>query len=185
MSPFSWANAEPGAVIAAGMATASSQWADRRMGVPLVGRSSGSGPLVRARIALSFGEAGRPVKPVGAGRAGRADGKCDSWTAAPAAIRIGAEIANRSHVPAAAPGPSQETPPMASLVKIGSLFLNLDQVLRVDDLFTRTREDKMVVHFSSGDEPLTLAGKEADDLRTWLNTIATNLHAAADPETDG
>ena len=58
---------------------------------------------------------------------------------------------------------------MASLVKIGSLFLNLDQVLRVDDLFARTREDKMVVHFSSGDEPLTLAGQEADDLRTWLN----------------
>jgi hypothetical protein len=32
---------------------------------------------------------------------------------------------------------------------------------------------------------LTLAGKEADDLRTWLNAVATNLHAAADPETDG
>ena len=74
---------------------------------------------------------------------------------------------------------------MASLVKIGSLFLNLDQVLRVDDLFTRTREDKLVVHFSSGDEPLTLAGQEADDLRTWLNTVATNLRQAADPETGG
>lgn len=74
---------------------------------------------------------------------------------------------------------------MASLVKIGSLFLNLDQVLRVDDLFARSREDKMVIHFSSGDEPLTLASKEADDLRTWLNTIATNLHDAADPETHG
>jgi hypothetical protein len=74
---------------------------------------------------------------------------------------------------------------MASLVKIGSLFLNLDQVLRVDDLFARTREDKMVIHFSSGDEPLTLAGKEADDLRTWLNAAAINLHAASDPVTDG
>jgi hypothetical protein len=74
---------------------------------------------------------------------------------------------------------------MASLVKIGSLFLNLDQVLRVDDLFARSREDKLVIHFSSGDEPLTLAGKEADDLRTWLNSVATNLHAAADPESDG
>ena len=74
---------------------------------------------------------------------------------------------------------------MASLVKIGSLFLNLDQVLRVDDLFARTKEDKLVIHFSSGDEPLTLAGQEADDLRTWLNTVATNLRAAADPETDG
>ena len=74
---------------------------------------------------------------------------------------------------------------MANLVKIGSLFLNLDQVLRVDDLFARTREDRMIVYFSSGDEPLTLTGQEADDLRTWLNSVATNLHAAADPETDG
>jgi hypothetical protein len=74
---------------------------------------------------------------------------------------------------------------MASLVKIGSLFLNLDQVLRVDDVFARSREDKLVVHFSSGDEPLTVAGQEADDLRTWLNTIAINLHAAADPESGG
>jgi hypothetical protein len=74
---------------------------------------------------------------------------------------------------------------MASMVKIGSLFLNLDQVLRVDDLFLRTKDDKMVIYFSSGDEPLSLAGRDADDLRTWLNTIATNLHAAVDPETDG
>jgi hypothetical protein len=74
---------------------------------------------------------------------------------------------------------------MANLVKIGSMFLNLDQVLRVDDQFARSREDKMVIHFSSGDEPLTLAGREADDLRTWLNAVATNLHAAAEPESGG
>jgi hypothetical protein len=74
---------------------------------------------------------------------------------------------------------------MATMVKIGTLFLNLDQVIRVDDQFARTREDKMVVYFSSGDEPLTLAGQEADDLRTWLNSMATNLRAAADPEADG
>lgn len=74
---------------------------------------------------------------------------------------------------------------MASMVKIGTLFLNLDQVLRVDDQFARTREDKMVVHFSSGDEPLTLAGQEADDLRTWLNSVATNLRQAGEPETGG
>jgi hypothetical protein len=74
---------------------------------------------------------------------------------------------------------------MANLVKIGSLFLNLDQVLRVDDLFARTREDRMVVYFSSGDEPLALSGQEADDLRTWLNTVATNLRQAADPESGG
>jgi hypothetical protein len=74
---------------------------------------------------------------------------------------------------------------MANLVKIGSLFLNLDQVLRIDDVFIRTREDRLVVYFSSGDEPLTLAGQEADDLRTWLNTVATNLRQAADPESGG
>ena len=74
---------------------------------------------------------------------------------------------------------------MANLIKIGSLFLNLDQVIRVDDLFARTREDRLVVYFSSGDEPLALSGQEADDLRTWLNTSATNLHQAADPESGG
>jgi hypothetical protein len=74
---------------------------------------------------------------------------------------------------------------MAALVKIGTLFLNLDQVLRVDDLFTRTKEDRLVVHFSSGDEPLTLSGQEADDLRTWLNSTATNLRQAGEPETGG
>ncbi len=73
---------------------------------------------------------------------------------------------------------------MASLVKIGSLFLNLDQVLHVDDQFARTREDRLIVHFSSGDEPLTLAGDEADDLRTWLNAVAINLQSL-EPETGG
>jgi hypothetical protein len=74
---------------------------------------------------------------------------------------------------------------MASMVKIGSQFLNLDQVVRIDDLFHRTREDRLVVYFGSGDEPMSLAGQEADDLRTWLNTIATNLRQASDPESGG
>ena len=74
---------------------------------------------------------------------------------------------------------------MAFMVKIGNLFLNLDQVLRVDDLFARTREDKLVVYFSSGDEPLTLSGQEADDLRTWLNSIATNPREGREPEAGG
>jgi len=73
---------------------------------------------------------------------------------------------------------------MASLVKIGSVFLNLDQVFRVDDLFASTREDKLVIYFGFGGS-LTLGGKEADDLRTWLNTVATNLHAAVEPESGG
>lgn len=74
---------------------------------------------------------------------------------------------------------------MASMVKIGSLFLNLDQVIRVDDLFNKTKEDRLVVYFSSGDEPLALSGQEADDLRTWLNSVATNLRQAGDPESGG
>jgi hypothetical protein len=74
---------------------------------------------------------------------------------------------------------------MASMVKIGSLFLNLDQVIRVDDLFNRTREDRLVVYFSSGDEALALSGQEADDLRTWLNAVATNLRQAGEPESGG
>ena len=74
---------------------------------------------------------------------------------------------------------------MANMVKIGSLFLNLDQVSRVDDLFNRTKEDRLVVYFSSGDEPLALSGREADDLRTWLNTVATNLHQATEPDEGG
>lgn len=65
---------------------------------------------------------------------------------------------------------------MTNLVKIGSLFLNLDQVVRVEDLFARTKEDRLVVYFSSGDEPLTLSGHEADDLRTWLNSVATGVN---------
>lgn len=74
---------------------------------------------------------------------------------------------------------------MASMVKIGSLFLNLDQVIRVDDLFNKTKEDRLVVYFSSGDEALALSGQEADDLRTWLNSVATNLRQAGDPESGG
>jgi hypothetical protein len=71
---------------------------------------------------------------------------------------------------------------MASMVKFGSQYINLDQVVRVDDLFHRTHEDRLVVYFGSGDEPMALSGPEADDLRTWLNAVATNLRQAADPE---
>jgi hypothetical protein len=75
---------------------------------------------------------------------------------------------------------------MASLIKIGSTFINLDQVFQVDDLFARTKEDKLVIHFGTAEEhSLTLTGRDADDLRTWLNTLAINLHAAADPDAAG
>jgi hypothetical protein len=66
---------------------------------------------------------------------------------------------------------------MASLIKIGSVFINLDRVIRVDDLHPRTRENKLIVRFDVGEEhSLTLADQAADDLRTWLNSVATNLH---------
>jgi hypothetical protein len=71
---------------------------------------------------------------------------------------------------------------MTSLVKIGSTFINLDRVLQVDDLFARTKEDKLIVRFDCLEQTLTLSGQDADDLRTWLNSIAVNLHAAADPD---
>lgn len=74
---------------------------------------------------------------------------------------------------------------MASMVKIGSIFLNLDQVLRVDDQFAGTHEDRLIVYFGSGHEPLSLSGREADDLRTWLNTTSTNLRQAGEPESGG
>jgi hypothetical protein len=73
---------------------------------------------------------------------------------------------------------------MANLIKIGSTFINLDQVLRVDDLFPRTKEDKLIVRFGVGEEhSLTLSGQEADDLRTWLNSAAANLQASGDLDT--
>jgi len=83
-------------------------------------------------------------------------------------------------------GSAQEILSMANLIKIGSTFLNLDQVLRVDDLFPKTKEDKLIVRFGTGEEhSLTLAGQEADDLRTWLNSCATNLRAPTDLDTAG
>ena len=75
---------------------------------------------------------------------------------------------------------------MASLIKIGSTFINLDQVLQVDDLFARTKENRLIIHFGTGEEhSLTLTGQDADDLRTWLNSLAINLHAAMDPDAQG
>jgi len=65
---------------------------------------------------------------------------------------------------------------MANLIKIGTHFINIEQALRVDDLYPRTRENKLIVRFGRGEEhSLTLEGQDADDLRTWLNSVATNL----------
>ena len=68
---------------------------------------------------------------------------------------------------------------MAHLIKIGHVFLNLDRVEAVEDLFTTTKEDRIVVRFGTGEgDSLVFTGREADDLRTWLNAKATNLHDA-------
>ena len=65
---------------------------------------------------------------------------------------------------------------MASLIKIGHTFLNLDRVQSVVDLFQTRKEDTVVLRFGSGqDDTLTFSGREADDLRTWLNSRAINL----------
>jgi hypothetical protein len=75
---------------------------------------------------------------------------------------------------------------MAHLIKIGHIFLNLDRVRAVEDLFATTREDKVIVRFDQGDEnSQVFTGREADDLRTWLNSKATNLHAATDLDSAG
>ena len=75
---------------------------------------------------------------------------------------------------------------MANLIKIGPLFLNLDLVQTIEDLFASTREDKVVVHFGNGEgNSRTFAGKDADDLRTWLNSVAVNLHSATESESGG
>ena len=73
---------------------------------------------------------------------------------------------------------------MADLIKIGHTFLNLDLVTSVEDLFPSSKQDKVVVRFGPGNE-LEFSGAEADDLRTWLNSRAVNLHQATDLDTGG
>jgi hypothetical protein len=71
---------------------------------------------------------------------------------------------------------------MANLIKIGHTFLNVDRVIAVEDRFTSGKENALVVRYGAGDhETITLSGREADDLRTWLNGAAVNLH---DPGSD-
>src|SRR5947209_16439647 len=82
------------------------------------------------------------------------------------------------------PGPENST--MASLIKIGHIYLNLDLVQSIEDFFPRNKEDKIVVHFNvGGGGGQTFAGRDADDLRTWLNSIAVNLHDATETEITG
>jgi hypothetical protein len=75
---------------------------------------------------------------------------------------------------------------VANLIKIGHIYLNLDRVLSIEDRFPSQKEDTMIVHFGTPqEESMTLVGREADHLRTWLNSIATNLHDAIERESAG
>ena len=65
---------------------------------------------------------------------------------------------------------------MADFVKIGSTYLNIDHVWAIEDRAASERVDELVVRFGGEqDEPRTFTGREADDLRTWLNSQAVNL----------
>jgi hypothetical protein len=65
---------------------------------------------------------------------------------------------------------------MANLIKIGSWFINLDNVRSVQDMVPSVRQNQLILRFSDNpNESITLAGQEADNLRTWLNSIVTDL----------
>jgi hypothetical protein len=73
---------------------------------------------------------------------------------------------------------------VANFIKIGHTYLNLDRVLSIDDRYTSAKEDTMVIHFSTTEEgKMTLANREADLLRTWLNSVATDLRASIERAT--
>jgi hypothetical protein len=72
---------------------------------------------------------------------------------------------------------------MADLIKIGHTFLNLDRVLAVEDQFADGKGDRVVIRFGMAEaEALTFTGRDADDLRTWLNSRAVNLRDASSNE---
>jgi hypothetical protein len=72
---------------------------------------------------------------------------------------------------------------MANLIKIGHTFLNIDRVECIEDLYLSTKEDKVVIRFSGADGgSYAYTGRDADDLRTWLNATAVNLRL--DPRVD-
>ena len=65
---------------------------------------------------------------------------------------------------------------MSDLVKIGHTFLNLARVWTFEDRFPTEKVDEVVARFGGQDhETLRFTGRDADDLRTWLNSKAVNL----------
>lgn len=75
---------------------------------------------------------------------------------------------------------------MASFLKIGHTFLNLDRVQTIEDQFPQSKEDRVVVRFGPDDtQAHAFTGRDADDLRTWLNSQAVNLQDPTDLATEG
>ena len=70
------------------------------------------------------------------------------------------------------------------LIKLGDRYINLDRVNTIMDLYPTTRENQLAIHFGGADvQPLTFRGQDADNLRTWLNSIAQDLtHLHVDNE---
>jgi hypothetical protein len=65
---------------------------------------------------------------------------------------------------------------MSQLIKIGPWFINLDRVRYVQDFLASTRQNRITLRFSDDpDAGITLVDQEADNLRTWLNSVANNL----------
>ena len=65
---------------------------------------------------------------------------------------------------------------MANLIKIGAWFINLDNVRSVQDLVHSARKNQLTLNFNDNpDASITLADQEADNLRTWLNSVANDL----------
>ena len=65
---------------------------------------------------------------------------------------------------------------MANLIKVSDRFLNLDLIRTVQDLASTMKQNELIVSFGSGEhDSLTFSGQDAENLRTWLNSISNDL----------
>ena len=65
---------------------------------------------------------------------------------------------------------------MATLIKVSDRFLNLDHIRTIQDLAPSTKQNQLVVHFGGGEhDSVTFSGQDAENLRTWLNSITNDL----------
>ena len=65
---------------------------------------------------------------------------------------------------------------MASLIKLSDRFFNLDQVRSVQDLAPSMKQNQLIIHFGSAEQDaMTFTGQDAENLRTWLNSVSNDL----------